>query len=158
MDIILNKLTNQFPDLSFVAGNRFSWSPKKQQVIYKEDSDINDPVTMWSLLHELGHALLTHNDFTTDFELLQLESAAWIKAQELATDFDQEIDNEHIEDCLDTYRDWLYQRSTCPTCTSTSLQTDRNTYNCFNCGTFWQVSNSRLCRAYRRTSAQKALV
>lgn len=157
MDTILNKLRAQFPELQFVSGNRFSWSPSKRQIIYKQKAR-GDNVDIWSLLHEMGHALLDHHNFSSDFQLLSLEADAWAKAEILAVDFDQTISADHIQDCLDTYRDWLYQRSTCPSCTSTSLQTDSHTYNCFNCGTVWQVSSSRLCRAYRRTATEKAIV
>lgn len=157
MDIILNKLRRQFPDLQFVPGNRFSWSPAKKQVIYRQEAT-GTAVDIWSILHEVGHALLNHQNFNSDFELVRLEAEAWSRAELLAETFQQSIDPDHIQDCLDTYRDWLYQRSTCPTCTSTSLQTDSHTYNCFNCGTVWQVSSSRLCRAYRRTAPEKAII
>ncbi len=158
MDKVLTKLQNAFPGLDFAPGKRFSWSPASRQVIYKENADVDDPVAVWSLFHEVGHALLDHQDFSSDFQLLRLEAEAWSKAEELAADFKQSIDNDHIQDCLDTYRDWLYQRSTCPTCTNTSLQTSSKVYSCFNCGTVWRVSSSRLCRAYRRTSPEKALI
>ncbi|MGZ6004735.1 MAG: hypothetical protein ACXWLH_01145 [Candidatus Saccharimonadales bacterium] len=158
MDIILKKLIKKFPDWEFVAGNRFSWSPAKRQIIYNQSANETDVVAIWSLLHELGHARLGHKDFSSDFELLRLEAAAWTEAEQLAAEFHQSIDQDHIQDCLDTYRDWLYQRSTCPNCTSTSLQTSRSHYNCFNCGTVWRVSASRLCRAYRRTAAEKAVI
>ena len=148
MENILAKLQKAYPTIDFVAGPRFYWSPAKTQVIYNFDSPGES--TIWSLFHELGHALLGHNTYRSDFELLKLESAAWHKAKELAQPFGHAIDNDHIEDCLDTYRDWLYQRSTCPHCTSCSLQIDPKTYCCFNCGGTWQVSASRLCRAYRR--------
>ena len=150
MEKILSKLKKRFPALSFRAGGRFTWSPKTKQIIYKEDSLSTDRIAVWSLLHEVGHALLGHSTYNSDFELLSLETAAWQKAKELAPAYNQEIDEDHIQDCLDTYRDWLYQRSTCPTCTSCSLQIDSKTYCCFNCGGSWQVSSSRLCRPYRR--------
>jgi hypothetical protein len=52
---------------------------------------------------------------------------------------------------LDTYRDWLYKRSICPTCTAKCLQQgDFVHYRCFNCHTTWRVTASRFCRAYRR--------
>ncbi len=148
MDTLLKTIKKNHPNLEFVSGPRFSWSPAKNQVIYKSD-DASD-VGIWSLLHELGHALLGHKNFKSDFELLSLEAAAWYKAEELAEKYDHIIDKDHVEDCLDTYRDWLYQRSTCPYCTSCSLQIDQKTYACFNCGGTWRVSGSRLCRAYRR--------
>ena len=148
MDIVLKSLRRHYPAIDFVPGQRFSWSPAKNQVIYKIDD--SSEIGVWSLLHELGHALLGHNTYNSDFELLSLEAQAWHKAQDLADTYKHKIDAEHIEDCLDTYRDWLYQRSTCPHCTSCSLQIDSKTYCCFNCGGSWQVSASRLCRAYRR--------
>lgn len=149
MDTLLNKLSKDFPKIHFESGNTFIWSPKRQAIMYKNLPTSNS-AAVWSLLHELGHALLAHNSFDSDFELLLMESAAWDKAQELAKRYQMSIDPSHIQDCLDTYRDWLYQRSTCPGCTSCSLQTDSRTYECFNCGTTWQVSQSRMCRPYRR--------
>ena len=140
-------LQNDFPNLDFVASNRFYWSPRQNTIHYVEDQD--GTAAHWSLLHELSHASLGHQSFKSDFELLLMEVAAWEKAEQLAKKYDITIDPEHIQDCLDTYRDWLYQRSTCPGCTSCSLQTDHHTYRCHNCSTIWHVSTSRLCRPYR---------
>lgn len=150
MDTILAQLKARFPALSFEPGMRFTWSPKTQSVIYDITVSADDTVAVWSLCHEVGHALLAHNSYKSDFELLKMEAEAWERAHSLALEHNYTIDVNHIEDCLDTYRDWLYQRSTCPVCTSCSLQTDEKTYCCFNCGTSWRVSTSRLCRAYRR--------
>lgn len=149
MQVFINKLKTNYPDLLFEPGNRFTWSPKTNQIIYRRDAKASDEMAVWSLLHEVGHALLGHKNFKTDFELLQMEMWAWQKARDLAKDYNQTIDDDHIEDCLDTYRDWLYQRSSCPTCTNCSLQIDSKTYACFNCGGTWRVSTSRLCRPYR---------
>ncbi len=154
MEQLLSNLQVKFPSLNFKSGTNFSWSPKTNYVIYKSMIS-DDKVATWSLLHEVGHALLGHQDYNSDFKLLTLEVSAWDKAKELAESFNCSIDQGHIEDCLDTYRDWLYQRSTCPTCTNCSLQTDINTYQCFNCGTIWKVSSSRMCRPYRRTLTAK---
>lgn len=150
MDTLILKLQKNFPALAFSQGARFAWSPDKNQVLYKQTANEGDELAIWSLLHEVGHAMLNHNVYNTDFELLRLEVAAWEQAQSLASTYGYNIAPDHIEDCLDTYRDWLYQRSTCPSCTSCSLQTDKKTYNCFNCDTTWQVSSSRLCRPYRK--------
>jgi len=147
---LLASLRSDFPSLSFAPGARFAWSPTTNQVLYRNDVTADDTPAIWALFHELGHALLGHNDYGSDFELLRLEASAWRRAETIAKQYDHSIDNEHVQDCLDTYRDWLYQRSTCPTCTACSLQIDQKTYCCFNCGTSWQVSKSRLCRAYRR--------
>ncbi len=157
MELLLQKLKSHHPAIEFVPGSRFSWSPVKNQVVYKVPDDKLDKVSVWSLLHELAHALLGHNNFSSDFELLSLEAQAWSKANELAKKYGHTIDDDHIQDCLDTYRDWLYARSSCPFCSSCSLQTDSKTYACFNCGGSWQVSASRLCRAYRKKQ-KEALV
>lgn len=150
MKPLLSKLRRDFPAISFVPGPRFVWSPAANQVLYKKSASEDDTTVIWALLHEVGHAVLGHGKYGSDFELVLLESAAWHQAEGLAKRYGHQIDPEHIQDCLDTYRDWLYQRSTCPTCTVTSLQTDSKTYTCFNCSTSWRVSKSRLCRAYRR--------
>jgi len=149
MEALLQQLKRAYPSLSFKAGQTFTWSPKDSQIIYRQDLTNDDEMACWSLLHEAGHALLAHQDYESDFELLLLEIAAWERANELAEDFGHHIDSDHIQDCLDTYRDWLYQRSTCPTCLSCSLQRDSRTYSCSNCGTIWHVGQSRHCRPYR---------
>lgn len=156
MDTLLRQLRNGFPALSFKPGHTFVWSPKTGDVIYRENVEQEDEVANWSLLHETGHALLGHSDYESDFHLLMLEVEAWDKALELAKEYGQTIDQNHIQDCLDTYREWLYQRSTCPNCTSCSLQSDNRTYSCFNCGTVWHVSASRMCRPYRRKAVSVA--
>lgn len=156
MEIILNKLKKDFPALQFEAGDRFAWSPDSKKVVFKTTSS-EDEVDIWSLLHEVGHALLGHTTYKSDFSLLQLEVEAWQKAKELGARYNHEIDPEHVEDCLDTYRDWLYKRSLCPVCSTSSLQSDERTYKCFNCGTQWHVSKSRLCRPYRLKHKQKEI-
>lgn len=154
---LISQLEKDFPDLTFKAGERFTWSPENQSVIYKI-SDTPKSVEIWSLLHEVGHALLGHNTYETDFELVQMEAAAWQKAEELGKIYGHGIDQEHVQDCLDTYRDWLYRRSLCPACSLSSLQIDSRTYRCFNCGSEWQVSKSKLCRPYRLSKLKEASV
>lgn len=149
---VIKSLVAQFPELRFTASEQFSWSPESGEIFYIE-SELGDQAT-WSLLHETGHALLNHASYQSDFELLKLEVAAWGKARELAEGLTIVIDEDHIQDCLDTYRDWLYQRSICPNCTTKCLQQDdRAHYHCFNCHKVWKVSTSRFCRAYRSTKS-----
>lgn len=145
MEELLTKVSSDYPNLSFVEGTRFSWHAQKKHVSYKRNAQKG----AWTLLHELGHALLDHADYANDVELLQLEVAAWHKAEELAGNYGVKIDQDYIQDCLDTYRDWLHLRATCPGCFARSLQTSERLYHCFNCQTEWTVSRSRLCRPYR---------
>ena len=150
MQPLINKLVQRYPDLRFSAGNQFCWSPETGEIIYSQSSD--DEHAVWSLLHETGHALLEHAGYQADVELLRLEVDAWKKAHELSESLGVELDDNHVQDCLDTYRDWLYKRSICPSCHTKCLQQDDHAhYRCFNCHTVWRVSSSRFCRSYRTT-------
>jgi len=150
MQDVIDQLSAKYTKLKFVQGNSFYWSPETQEIFYSAERD--GQKSLWSLLHETGHALLGHINYKSDFELLSLELSAWEKAKQLATEMNMVIDQDHIEDCLDTYRDWLHKRSICPTCNVKCLQQDNHKYyRCFNCHTNWQVSTSRFCRAYRST-------
>ncbi len=151
---LLDELQAQYPTLAFVASQTFYWSPKEQAIHYRA-SNLDEVKGQWALLHEVAHALLLHSGYHSDFELLECEVLAWEKAKELALQRHMQIDNEHIEDCLDTYRDWLYARSTCPTCHLNSLQIKTNQYQCVNCLTTWRVSASRFCRPYRMQASLK---
>ena len=154
---MLDQLQSRFPELQFTAGERFCWSPKTHEILY--DADRHDEAASWSLLHETGHALLDHQSYLADFELVKIEMAAWQKARQLAIEFDITIDEDHIQDCLDTYRDWLYKRSICPHCSTKALQqNDYAHYRCFNCHTVWKVTPSRFCRSYRTTQRLPATV
>ena len=145
---LIARLTARYPSLKFTPGPQFCWSPDSQEVIY--NAKARGKNAAWSLLHETGHALLGHTDYRADFELLKLEVEAWEKAKLLATDLDLAIDEDHIQDCMDTYRDWLYRRSLCPNCNNKCLQeSDFVHYRCFNCRTKWKVSSNRFARSYR---------
>lgn len=155
MKPLLTQLKRDFTQFNFVVGDTFSWSSRKRIINYPATPP--DPGhAPWSLLHELGHALLGHTTYQTDFELLKLEAAAWDKAARLGKKYGHLIDPDHIQDCLDTYRDWLHQRSACPNCSITSLQRDMHTYCCYNCNTQWHVSRTRLCRPYRLLQKETA--
>lgn len=148
MEKLLSSLRAAYPALRFTPGNTFYWSPETNEVFYKTSTPTEQHI--WSLLHETGHALLSHKSYKTDVELVKMEVAAWAKAQELGKQFDVNIDEDHIQDCLDTYRDWLNARSICPSCTTKCLQLhDMKHYRCHNCHTTWRVTPSRFCRAYR---------
>lgn len=147
MKKLIESLSNKHANLNFAHGRAFFWSPAEKTIVYKDSAD---EIAKWSLLHEVAHALLEHQTYQTDLELLMMEVSAWHKAQKIAPNHGLEIDENHIQDCLDTYRDWLDQRSTCPLCGNTGLQHSARQYKCFNCGTKWQVSASRFCRPYRQ--------
>lgn len=154
MEEIVSILQGSYKRLKFRPGDKFYWSPETKEVFY--DRDAAAPNGIWSLLHETGHALLEHVSYKADYELIRLEVAAWEKAKALAADMAIRIDEDHIQDCIDTYRDWLYGRSICPSCNNKSLQQgDLTHYQCFNCRATWKVTPSRFCRAYRSTKHAK---
>jgi len=159
MEPLLATLIATYPQLSFVPGRTFCWSPKKREIQY--NPKVSDSAAVYALLHEVSHALLNHKNYTADFELLHMEVAAWEEAKRIAPVYNISIDEDHIQDCLDSYRDWLYQRSVCPTCSTKSLQQDgKSLYRCHNCHATWQVANSRFCRPYRqaRTKAHETSI
>lgn len=147
MQELVKNLKKLHSGINFTPGESFFWSPKHQTITFNSEGDT--PADEWALLHETAHALLNHKHYSSDVELLMLEVAAWQKAKELAQNFDIAIDEEHIQDCLDTYRDWLHQRSTCPRCGVVSMQISEHEYQCHNCNARWHVSTSRFCRPYR---------
>jgi hypothetical protein len=151
---LLHRLQKQLPTIKFVEAATFYWSPQTS-TIYINSGALGSEEGQWALLHEAAHALLKHQSYKTDAALLTLEVEAWQSAQEMGKNLEVEIDEEHIQDCLNTYRDWLYARSTCPTCTLNSLQIDETTYLCMNCSTRWSVSQSRFCRPYRMQDRHK---
>lgn len=142
---LVTRLQADFPAFHFVPGADFCWSPEKITISYGERSD-----DYASLLHELSHAILGHNTFTRDVQLLAFEQAAWQHAKDvLSAQYDIVMTSDQIEDSLDTYRDWLHARSTCPSCQATGVQTKQQLYSCLACRTKWRVNDARVC-ALRR--------
>lgn len=151
MQTLVSQLKATFPDLRFRDDDQFCWSPETGEVVY--DRTAKGAKANWALLHETSHALLNHRSYSSDFTLVTMEVAAWDYAQRLAKQLKLDsIDENHIQDCLDTYRDWLHKRCLCPQCGTRSLQKNSRQYNCYNCTANWSVTPSRFCRVYRLTS------
>lgn len=152
MEKLIHKIKLDHPGLTFNPGRSHCWSPDKGQISYPKE---NQAYSIEGLLHELGHARLNHYGYTSDVELLQKEVEAWQEALCLASLYGLNLDEDHMQDCLDTYRDWLHKRSICPNCTSTGIQNSEQYYSCINCGHAWRVTPSRFCRTYRRSKTGK---
>jgi hypothetical protein len=148
MEKLILKLKKDHPDLLFSPGHSHCWSPEHGQISYTDSEKTH---SIEGILHELGHARMGHKGYVSDVELLQKEVEAWQEGLKLAKLYGVPFDEEHIQDCLDTYRDWLYKRSMCPNCLSTGLQKDERHYHCLNCEQGWRVTASRFCRPYRRS-------
>jgi len=167
IDLLEKLQATDAKSLTFTAGKSYYWSPKDKTVFYQETD--KSPVGLWTLLHETCHGLLDHTSYQSDFELVMLEVDAWEKALELAVQLNNEsgimnkeaeknssgliyIDQDHVQDCLDSYRDWQYKRSLCPRCELGGIQIDPRTYSCMFCNDTWKVSAARFCRPYRMKS------
>ena len=62
-----------------------------------------------------------------------MEREAWEKARELAESYGILYDTGVVEEQLDTYRDWLDNKSRCPKCGLTRYQTPDQMYHCPRC-------------------------
>jgi ribosomal protein L37AE/L43A len=140
---LLPTLQKDFPDIKFEAGENFSWWPRDQKIIYSTHQSVADH-GVWSLLHEVAHAILSHNNYTNDFDLLKMENLTWRQARILGKKYGISIDADYVQDCLDSYRDWLHNRAKCPKCGVVSLQRKDGKYQCFNCLTTWRGSQMPL--------------
>lgn len=136
--------------LTLTKGEMFGWNHTACAITYHPAAQDSEAY----LLHEFGHALLGHEAYAHDIELIRMERDAWNQAQELGAQYDIAIDEDLIEDALDTYRDWLHSRSLCPRCDATGVQTDSHTYQCVACSNVWRVNEARTC-ALRRYSTKK---
>lgn len=141
---LITKLRQDYPDIQFAPGDCFRWDPQQRIIFYGDTTDSA------SLIHELAHHLLGHTDYSRDINLLKMERDAWeIASNRLADRYKVPLDDDFIQDSLDTYRDWLHARSTCPVCKATGIQTARRHYACVACMTKWRVNEARSC-ALRR--------
>lgn len=146
---LIAKLRSDFPQFKFEPGDDFMWSPTDKTVFYRSDTP-DSPL----LLHELSHGILGHSDYQHDVELISMERAAWDNALRLADEYSTEITSDVVESNLDSYREWLHDRSTCPRCQATGTQTKPKLYKCVACGNSWRVNEARIC-ALRRYSLDK---
>ena len=149
---LIEQLQSDYPSLQFQQSNEFLWSAKRQTIHFDPDVANCDAFT----LHELSHALLEHQGYRADIDLIKMERDAWEYARShLATKYGYDIEEDIIQDNLDTYRDWLHARSKCPDCTATGLQTKSRHYHCLSCGNSWRVNEARLCALRRYSLATK---
>ncbi len=150
MSSLIHKLKTTYPEIAFVEAEQFSWSPSEKTVYYNR----TQPNATHLLLHEASHALLGHREYRRDIELIAMETAAWDRAKELADEYSVRLHENVIQDHLDTYREWLHARSTCPHCLANGYQTEHSEYECAACSHKWRVNEARIC-ALRRYSLTK---
>lgn len=133
----------------FMPSSVFKWAPSEDTIYYNQ-SDIASKSGYISLLHEISHALLKHENFQYDVDLIQRETEAWSKTRELSVKHAVDFDESYADNCLETYRTWIYNRSSCPNCHQTSVEHKPQSYRCFNCFSKWSVSKDQNCQIQRR--------
>lgn len=150
---LLDRVRSDFPDLIFTEGTTDRWDTHGTIFYAAAPSDA-------SLLHELAHALLAHSAYTLDIDLIKMERAAWDHARRvLAPRYGVTISNDDAEDALDTYRDWLHNRSLCPDCHLSGLQqlpqpgSHESTYLCLACRQTWRANAAKTCALRRFKTA-----
>lgn len=148
---LAKQLQNDFPQFQFDQSETFAWSPSTATIHWQS----NEADSAAFLLHEVSHALLGHAEYRRDIELIKHERDAWSYAiDQLASRYNTVITDELVQSTLDTYRDWLHSRSTCPHCETTGLQIKKHLYQCLACSQEWKVNEARLC-ALRRYPIKK---
>jgi len=146
---LLAHLKADYPALWFEAGSDFHWDYSSQTITY---STASDPYQAAQLLHEVAHALLEHKGYTRDIELIGKERDAWGYAiTTLAPHYNVPIESTIVATTMDSYRDWLHARSTCPRCEASGIETAKQHYSCPACRHTWRVNEARMC-ALRRYS------
>lgn len=147
---LIRKLANRFADFRFIAADEAHWSPQTHAVYYNP----HEAHAEWVLLHETAHAILEHRQYARDIELLAMERAAWDYAiDSLGPDFSIQIDREFAEQQIDSYRDWLHAKSTCPSCQSNGLEVDKHQYTCLQCHATWRTNTGIDVGIRRRITA-----
>lgn len=150
MHSLLDKLSKEYPDFQFIQDNMFWWSAAQKIIHMDRHATHAEEYT----LHETSHAILGHSGYNRDIDLVKLERDAWDYAQRtLGPRYGIAITEDIIQNNLGTYREWLYQRSMCPDCTETGIETRQHIYRCLACGHMWRVNEAKLC-ALRRYSLQ----
>ena len=136
----VRRLERDFPEV------KFKWNAKRFS--YRNGTvflGVPQPNFGLLALHELGHALCKHKDYTTDVQRVKIEAEAWERGKQVLLEYvsagvDEgelpEWDEEFVQEEMDTYRDWLHTKSKCPKCGLTRYQTEDGEYHCPRCENF----------------------
>ncbi len=128
---LIKMVQHDYPQFRVIEGKKFAFRPPKTIIVGPFA-----PFCELTFLHELGHALCGHKCFRLDLERIKIENEAWDKAKALAAIYKVPIDEDYIQDELDSYREWLHKKSRCPNCGLTRYQTTDSLYHCPRCESF----------------------
>ena len=144
----MKPIVDSFEHLQFKPGSEFVWSPRESTVYYDTER-IDTTAGKLALLHEIGHAELRHSSIRSDMHLVGMEVEAWEFARQHAPQFDLEVNEEYIDNCLESYRIWAYKRAICPKCSFHGIQKTRQDYHCFTCRHAWRVTTNLTLQPHR---------
>lgn len=140
---LLAYLKQTYPNLNFAYGKRFKYRyPNLITVENPKNSTTPPDFFALQTLHELGHALCNHKNYNQDISRLKIEREAWETAKTVYLKLPKPLqktfiwDEDFIEASIDTYRDWLHQKSRCKKCGITRYQTMDGIYHCPHCENF----------------------
>lgn len=146
---IVKQLANDYPEYQFHTGEVFSWSHHSRTITYVDETSQS---AIAQLLHETAHAILNHHHYARDIDLIAMERQAWeLAVHQLAPHYHIALtmNDDAVQDALDTYRKWLHARSTCPTCGAVGIETAKHFYRCLHCHNEWRVNEARSCELRR---------
>ena len=146
---VYSRIKADYQNTRFVKGGGFKWSIATRTITHPPLKTLDD---LRQLLHELSHAELNHAAYTKDIELIDMERQAWRYAVDaLASRYNVplSIDDTIVQDTLDSYRQWLHERSTCPNCQAVGRETTTSHYLCLSCNQTWRVNEAKTCRLKR---------
>ncbi len=145
-------IRRDYPNLTFTASDTFRWLPSTNTIEYVSAATERE---LYLLLHELGHASLHHDTYTNDIGLLDMEREAWNYALSTLVpryELDRTVAQSIADDALDSYREWLHRRSTCPNCSAVGIESTKHHYVCLVCEQTWRVNEARSCELKRYTT------
>ena len=131
----LKMIIEAYPNLTFKPGRKFLFRPPKSIHYLETDENFR-----FLLLHELAHALLGHYTFDRSLERLQIERDAWAKTRELCCLYSIPFDDNLAEAELNTYRDWVHQKTLCKHCGLSCLEVSSESLYCPSCQKFYKKS------------------
>ncbi len=139
MEEFISILEQDFPDISFRQGSDFHFHPPTT-VFYPDPTptEYTKNELKLLLLHEIGHANLHHKNYKSAVDLLQMEAAAWEEAKNNSKKYHIPWNEDFKDDRLDSYRDLLHKKSSCPRCRLNGYYSTRDQlYHCPNCNHSW---------------------
>ena len=117
----LNLIFKSYPDFNYKQSKLFSWYSAEKRICFvkcnkKCNKDDKPCINFYKVAHELGHALLNHQDYKTKIELNRMELDAWAEAEKIVSKFGKyKIPGDIIDEAMGSYVNNANQDE-CPNC------------------------------------------